>query len=110
MFIGAVAALALLVGFIYLARATPIYTATAQILLDPQRQRVTGADSRFERSSVRLCVLGEPANHHQIGPAAAARGHKGAARTAAADNRKRTRKALPTRMQNQQKPNAFKLP
>ena len=37
MFIGAVTALALLVGIIYLARATPIYTATAQILLDPQR-------------------------------------------------------------------------
>ena len=70
MFIGAVAALALLVGIIYLARATPMYTATAEILLDPQRQRVAGADSRFERSSVRLCFHGEPANHHQIGPAA----------------------------------------
>ena len=45
MFIGAVTALALLVGFIYLARATPMYTATAEILLDPQRQRVAGADS-----------------------------------------------------------------
>ena len=81
MFIGAVAALALLVGFIYLARATPLYTATAEILLDPQRQKVAGADSALSRSSVRLCVHGEPANHHQIGPAAAARGHKGAART-----------------------------
>src|SRR5262249_37558457 len=40
MFISAVTALALLVGFIYLARATPRYTATTQILLDPQRQRV----------------------------------------------------------------------
>ena len=45
MFIGAVVALALLVGFIYLARATPMYTATAEILLDPQRQRVAGADT-----------------------------------------------------------------
>src|SRR5262245_48003993 len=42
MFIGAVTALALLVGVIYLARATPIYTATAQILLNPQREK--GAD------------------------------------------------------------------
>jgi capsular exopolysaccharide synthesis family protein len=42
MFIGAVTGLALLVGFVYLARATPRYTATAQILLDPQRQRIAG--------------------------------------------------------------------
>ena len=39
MFIGAVIVLALLVAVIYLARATPIYTATAQILLDPQREK-----------------------------------------------------------------------
>src|SRR5262245_20640649 len=45
MFIGAVAALALVVAFIYLARATPLYTATAEILLDPQRQRVAGAET-----------------------------------------------------------------
>ena len=41
MFIGAVVALALLVAFIYLARATPIYTATAQILLNPQTGKAT---------------------------------------------------------------------
>ncbi len=41
LFIGAVAALSLLVGFIYLARATPIYTATAQILLNPQPGKST---------------------------------------------------------------------
>src|SRR5262245_14837230 len=57
MFVGAVTALALLVGFIYLARATPRYTATAQILLDPQRQRVAGTDSvltdlQFDYSSL----------------------------------------------------------
>src|SRR5262249_16717208 len=45
MFIGAVTALALLVGVIYLARATPIYTATAQILLNPHRQG--GADPYY---------------------------------------------------------------
>src|SRR6476469_5641252 len=45
MFIGGVAALALLVGIIYLARTTPMYTSTAQILLDPQRQRVAGVDT-----------------------------------------------------------------
>src|SRR5262245_31868542 len=41
-FICAITALALLVGFIHLTRATPRYTATAQILLEPQRQRVVG--------------------------------------------------------------------
>ena len=41
-FIGAVVALALVVGFIYLASATPMYRATAQLLLDPQRDKSTG--------------------------------------------------------------------
>src|SRR5262245_52882807 len=45
MFIVAAAALALLVGIVYLARTTPMYTSTAQILLDPQRQRAAGADT-----------------------------------------------------------------
>src|SRR5262245_15749910 len=45
MFICAVTALALLMGLIHLARATPRYTATTQILLDPQRQRVAGVTS-----------------------------------------------------------------
>ena len=34
MFIGAIVALSLLVGIVYLVRATPLYTATVQILLD----------------------------------------------------------------------------
>src|SRR5262245_12990316 len=41
-FIGAVVALALLVAFIYLARATPIYRATAQILLEQQKAAGAG--------------------------------------------------------------------
>ncbi|HET8720543.1 MAG TPA: GumC family protein, partial [Nitrospira sp.] len=41
-FISSVAALALLVGIVYLIRATPAYTATAQILLDPQREKMSG--------------------------------------------------------------------
>src|SRR5262245_58189429 len=43
MFIAAAVALALIVGIVYLIRATPAYTATAQILLDPQREKVTSA-------------------------------------------------------------------
>src|SRR5262249_10552077 len=43
MFIAAILALSLLVAVVYLIRATPLYTSTAQILLDPQRERVVGA-------------------------------------------------------------------
>ena len=113
MFIGAVAALALLVGFIYLARATPIYTATAQILLDPTARKSCRRDAGLSDLRVRLFFHGEPANHHQIGPAAAARGHQGAARAAAAGNSKciaELARRPPTRMQNQRKPNASKMP
>jgi polysaccharide biosynthesis transport protein len=39
MFIGAVAALALVVGVVYLARATPLYTASTQVLLELQREK-----------------------------------------------------------------------
>jgi capsular exopolysaccharide synthesis family protein len=45
-FIGAVTALALIIALIYLARATPLYTATAQVLLDPRREKAaTGTDN-----------------------------------------------------------------
>src|SRR5215472_4462410 len=44
MFIGAIVALSLLVAIVYLARATPMYTATAQILLDPQQEKAGGGD------------------------------------------------------------------
>ena len=42
-FIGTFAALALVIASIYLVRATPLYTASAQILLDPRRERAGGA-------------------------------------------------------------------
>ena len=38
-FIGAVTVLALVIALIYLARATPLYTATTQVLLDPRREK-----------------------------------------------------------------------
>jgi len=40
-----VAALALLVGAVYVARATPLYTATAQLLLDPRKEKAAGQDA-----------------------------------------------------------------
>ncbi len=45
MLISGAVALSLLLAFIYLARAKPAYTATTEILLDPQRQRVAGQTS-----------------------------------------------------------------
>ena len=39
MFIAAILALALLVGIVHLVRATPLYTATVQILLEPQQEK-----------------------------------------------------------------------
>ena len=38
MFIASVTAFALLVGVIYLVRATPLYTATTQVLLEQRRE------------------------------------------------------------------------
>lgn len=44
-FIGGVTALVLLIGGIYIARATPLYTATAQLLLDPRKEKAAGQDT-----------------------------------------------------------------
>src|SRR6476646_11808284 len=44
-FIGAVTVLAVVVALVYLARATPLYTATTQVLLDPRHEKAAGADS-----------------------------------------------------------------
>jgi polysaccharide biosynthesis transport protein len=44
-FIGAFAALALVVALIYLARATPQYTASTQVLLELQREKAPGDTS-----------------------------------------------------------------
>ncbi|MGA2488522.1 MAG: polysaccharide biosynthesis tyrosine autokinase, partial [Roseiarcus sp.] len=44
-FIGAVVALALLIGALYIARQTPLYTASAQLLLDPNKEKAAGQDT-----------------------------------------------------------------
>jgi len=41
-FVAAILAASVLVGIVVLLRATPIYTATAQVLLDPRKPKVTG--------------------------------------------------------------------
>lgn len=44
-FIAAIVAVAILIGAIQLIRSTPIYTATAQVLLDPRRLKAPGDDA-----------------------------------------------------------------
>ena len=58
MFIAAALALALLGAFIYLARATPAYTATTEILLEPQRQKVTGVTNALSDLQYDFTSLG----------------------------------------------------
>jgi uncharacterized protein involved in exopolysaccharide biosynthesis len=51
-FIGAVTGLALLMGLIYVARATPLYTATTQVLLELQSQKAPGAEGPASEGSI----------------------------------------------------------
>src|SRR5690242_18412018 len=43
-FIAAITALVLVFGTAYLLNQTPLYTATAQVLLDPQKEKMPGGD------------------------------------------------------------------
>ena len=49
--------LAALVGAIYIARQTPLYTASAQLLLDPKREKAAGADSIYTDSALDLPAI-----------------------------------------------------
>ena len=44
-FIAAITAIVLVVGTAYLLNQTRLYTATAQVLLDPQKERMPGGDT-----------------------------------------------------------------
>src|SRR5947209_3801163 len=46
--IAATTAIALVIGLIYIARATPLYTATAQVLLQLQQTKAPGAEATTE--------------------------------------------------------------
>jgi succinoglycan biosynthesis transport protein ExoP len=43
--IGGATALAVLIGAVYVARQTPLYTATAQLLLDPRKEKIAGQET-----------------------------------------------------------------
>ena len=55
MFIASVTAFALLVGVIYLVRATPLYTATTQVLLE-QSEKAPGLDAVVNDGRNRLFI------------------------------------------------------
>ena len=53
-FIAAIVAVAILIGAIQLIRSTPIYTATAQVLLDPRRLKAPGDDAILSEENLNM--------------------------------------------------------
>src|SRR5262249_19317753 len=65
-FIGAVTVLALVIAVIYLARATPLYSATTQVLLDPRREKAASdnilSDIQLDQDTIesQLAIIRSP--------------------------------------------------
>src|ERR1700730_11088866 len=49
--------LGLLLGAIYISRQVPLYTATAQVLLDPRKEKAAGPDSVYTDTALDLSVV-----------------------------------------------------
>ena len=60
-FIAAIVAVAILIGAVQLARSTPMYSATAQVLLDPRRLKAPGEEMILDQE-----VLNAPAFESQM--------------------------------------------
>ena len=84
MFIASVTAFVFLIGVIYLVRATPLYTATTQVLLERAEKAPTDTGST-DSPVRRLFVHRKPACNPQVRLAAAKGRHQGAARSAATE-------------------------
>lgn len=56
-FIAAITAIVLVVGTAYLLDQTPLYTATAEVLLDPQKEKMPGGDAVPSESRLNLAVI-----------------------------------------------------
>src|SRR3954454_19545152 len=56
-FIAAITAIVLVVGAAYLINQTRLYTATAQVLLDPQKEKMPGGDAMLAESRLSLAVI-----------------------------------------------------
>ncbi|HEX3882397.1 MAG TPA: polysaccharide biosynthesis tyrosine autokinase [Stellaceae bacterium] len=52
-----ITAIAVLVGAVHLSRVTPLYTATAQVLLDAQREKPPGGESVFTNAILDSAVI-----------------------------------------------------
>jgi polysaccharide biosynthesis transport protein len=56
-FIVAVTAIVLVVGTAYLLNQTPLYTASGQILLDPQKEKMPGGEAMLAESRLNLALI-----------------------------------------------------
>jgi exopolysaccharide transport family protein len=56
-FMAAVFAFVMIVGTVYTLRQTPLYTATAEVLLDPRKEKVAGADAVFSDNYVDYAMI-----------------------------------------------------
>ena len=56
-FIAAITAIVLVVGTAYLLNQTRLYTATAQVLLDPQKEKMPGGDAMLAELRLSLAVI-----------------------------------------------------
>ena len=56
-FIVAITALVLVVGTVYLLNQTRLYTASAQVLLDPQKERMPGGDAMLAESRLSVALI-----------------------------------------------------
>src|SRR4029079_17139984 len=56
-FIAAITAIVLVVGTAYLLNQTRLYTATAQVLIDPQKEKMPGGDAMLAESRLSLAVI-----------------------------------------------------
>ncbi len=56
-FIAAITAIVLVVGTAYLLNQTRLYTASAQVLLDPQKEKMPGGDAMLAESRLNVAVI-----------------------------------------------------
>jgi exopolysaccharide transport family protein len=56
-FVSAIVALAILIGAVQLIRATPIYSATAQVLLDPRRLKAPGEEAIQDAEPLNIAAM-----------------------------------------------------
>ena len=56
-FIAAITAIVLVIGTVYLLNQTRLYTASAQVLLDPQKEKMPGGDAMLAESRLNVAVV-----------------------------------------------------